>query len=76
MLIEYYCVGADVLAFVRRGAEVELRTVAAVEDVEALVDKLSFQIGKCSLGAEYVHGEPGDPPEAGSTAAWGRSTAR
>ena len=56
MLIEYYCVGSDVLAFVRRGAEVELRTVAAVEDVEALVDKLSFQIGKCSLGAEYVMG--------------------
>jgi len=40
----------------RRGGEVELRTVASVEDVEALVDKLSFQIGKCSLGAEYVLG--------------------
>ena len=56
VLIEYYCVGADLLAFVRRGADVELRMVAAVEDIEALVDKLSFQIGKCALGAEYVMG--------------------
>jgi CHAT domain-containing protein len=54
VLIEYYCVGADLLAFVRRGGDVELRMVAAVEDVETLVDKLSFQIGKCALGAEYV----------------------
>jgi tetratricopeptide (TPR) repeat protein len=54
ILVEYYCVGADLLAFVRRGADVELRMVADVADVEALVDKLSFQIGKCSLGSEYV----------------------
>jgi hypothetical protein len=54
ILVEYYCVGADLLAFVRRGADVELRMVADVADVEALVDKLSFQIGKCSLGSDYV----------------------
>lgn len=54
VLVEYYCVGSDLMAFVRRGADVELRMVAAIEDVEALVDKLSFQIGKCSLGTEYV----------------------
>ena len=56
VLIEYYCVGQDVLAFVRRGADIELRTIADVDDVEALVDKLSFQIGKCALGVEYVLG--------------------
>ena len=54
VLLEYYCVGSDLLAFVRRGVEVELRPVADMEDVEALVDKLSFQIGKCSLGSDYV----------------------
>ena len=47
-------VGDDLLAFVRRGAEIELRPVASVEDVETLADKLSFQIGKCALGTEYV----------------------
>ena len=56
VLIEYYSVGPDLMAFVRRGADVELRMVADVGDVEALVDKLSFQIGKCSLGTEYVMG--------------------
>jgi tetratricopeptide (TPR) repeat protein len=54
VLIEYYSVGAELIAFVRRGAETELRPVAGIDDVEALVDKLSFQIGKCSLGLEYV----------------------
>jgi tetratricopeptide (TPR) repeat protein len=56
VLIEYYCVGPDLFAFVRRGDTVELRAIAPIEDVEALVDKLSFQIGKCSLGTEYVMG--------------------
>jgi tetratricopeptide (TPR) repeat protein len=54
VLIEYYSVGRDLMAFVRRGAEVELRPIAALEEVEALVDKLSFNIGKCALGIEYV----------------------
>ena len=50
VLIEYYSIGAELVAFVRRGTEVELRTIAAVDEVEMLVDKLSFQIGKCALG--------------------------
>src|SRR5436190_23622583 len=51
-LIEYYSVGDDLLAFVRRGSEIELRPVASLDAVRALVDKLDFQIGKCSLGTE------------------------
>lgn len=54
VLIEYYSVGQELVAFVRRGSEVELRPVAPLEEAEALVDKLSFQIGKCALGTEYV----------------------
>jgi tetratricopeptide (TPR) repeat protein len=54
VLVEYYCVGSDLMAFIRRGAAVELRMVADIYDVEALVDKLNFQIGKCSLGIEYA----------------------
>jgi tetratricopeptide (TPR) repeat protein len=54
VLVEFYSVGPDLLAFVRRGSEIELRSVAALEDVEPLVDRLSFQIGKCSLGTDYV----------------------
>jgi tetratricopeptide (TPR) repeat protein len=53
-LVEYYSVGWDLLAFIRRGANVELRQVAALDDVDTLVDKLDFQIGKCALGLEYV----------------------
>jgi tetratricopeptide (TPR) repeat protein len=54
VLIEYYSIGAELVAFVRRGTEVELRSIAAVDEVEALVDKLDFQIGKCALGLDYV----------------------
>ncbi|MGE3913134.1 MAG: CHAT domain-containing protein, partial [Chloroflexota bacterium] len=54
VLVEYYSIGEELVAFVRRGAEVELRPVASLEEAEALVDKLSFQIGKCSLGTDYV----------------------
>ncbi|MFN8637817.1 MAG: CHAT domain-containing tetratricopeptide repeat protein [Chloroflexota bacterium] len=54
VLVEYYFVGGELVAFVRRGSETQLRVVADVADVEALVDKLSFQIGKCSLGTAYV----------------------
>jgi tetratricopeptide (TPR) repeat protein len=56
VLIEYYSIGPDLIVFVRRGTEVELRTLAGVDEVEALVDKLSFQIGQCALGTEHEMG--------------------
>ena len=54
VLIEYYSLDRELIAFARRGTSIELREVCSLDEVESLVDKLSFQIGKCSLGSEYV----------------------
>lgn len=53
-LIEFYSAGEDLLAFVRRGSRLVLRTLAPLADLERLVERLSFQMGRCSVGAEYA----------------------
>lgn len=53
-LIELYGAAGTLLAFVRRGHEIVLRTLAPLAEVERLVERLSFQIGHCAAGGEHV----------------------
>jgi hypothetical protein len=53
-LVELYGAAGNLLAFVRRGHEIVLRTLSPLAEIERLVERLSFQIGHSAAGGEQL----------------------
>jgi tetratricopeptide (TPR) repeat protein len=53
-MVEYYAVGQELLAFVDAGDGLRLHRLGDLADVERTLERLNFQMGKMSLGPEYI----------------------
>ncbi|MFN8526454.1 MAG: CHAT domain-containing tetratricopeptide repeat protein [Chloroflexota bacterium] len=53
-LVEYYSVHGEMLAFVKRGTRLTLRRLGATESIDRQAERIQFQIGKGTLGSEYL----------------------